>query len=693
MRIRRPWLLVLLLLTAPAGAQADTVVLKRGSPVRARLWEQGATEVLVNTYFTGIRSVTHGTERIPAGNVKKVVPDPDPHRGFWARAGQIAQGGAAEWTALGNDALAAKLKGLAAHAFTEALVRDTAAEEARKGLGPKLKETLASDPRLHPEVRTRLDHYLTLEDPGAREKAQSELQALGCAFPPVYLDRAWRSARQKKGRTDGRALTFRSAEHKGTYCLFVPDSYDPWRPTPLLVGLHGGGAGGKDRDAVVGSGESAMNFYQHDAAKRGVIVVCPTALAAPWREEVNDGFLLAVVEEAAHLFNIDRNRIYLTGHSMGGYGTWHFGPKYAHLWAAIAPMAGGGRPDLGVLEDTKTGVYVYHGADDNVVGAGADREVAEEMRRRGMDFVYAEIPGAGHGFPDTVAQEMWAYFEVRRLAAAPDFGRKGKFTITEGPRSSFLERPKKEEIRYFGPLGQATAEDGDGPDLPALIADLKLGGGLAEKAAARITERKNPDAAGPLGRILGDPKAGKDSRRLAAETLGRLGHESAAKPLKDALDDPDLDVLAASGWALGRVPGAGVVKALDKAARALKARFDGKKIRDEWDYSDFEAFLAAAGRLAEGAGAAREPGGGAVMEHLAEDFVFPLYAVSVSERAGENADAPRRRMARALVAACSDPPKQDARPLLEKLVARPELGVAGDARELLQKIPAAAPGR
>src|SRR5262249_3748235 len=150
--------------------------------------------------------------------------------------------------------------------------------------------------------------------------------------------------------------------------------------------------------------------------QHGYIVVCPTAIAAPWSDARNDGFLLAIVEEITLLFHVDRNRIYLTGHSMGGYGAWYYGQKYAHLWAAIAPMAGAGGDDLQRLRNTLTGVYLYHGANDEVVGVEADREAAEHMRTEGMDFVYAELPDSGHGLPDEVLQEMWQFFDLRRLA-------------------------------------------------------------------------------------------------------------------------------------------------------------------------------------------------------------------------------------------------------------------------------------
>ena len=194
-----------------------------------------------------------------------------------------------------------------------------------------------------------------------------------------------------------------------------------------MIGLHGGGRGGKDGKAVVGSGPSAMNFYQGGAERLGWIVACPTAIEAPWAAKPNDGFLIAVLEEVERLFNVDKNRVYLTGHSMGGFGTWHFGPLYAHLWAAISPMAGGGGGSgLKRLQDTLTGVYLYHGANDPVVGVGDDHATAMLMKDRDMDFAYAEIPDSGHGYPPEVEAEMWEFFKVRRLAARSRRRRQGQ---------------------------------------------------------------------------------------------------------------------------------------------------------------------------------------------------------------------------------------------------------------------------
>src|SRR6185295_15500372 len=151
---------------------------------------------------------------------------------------------------------------------------------------------------------------------------------------------------------------------------------DPLVPTGLVVGLHGGGQGGKDPTLVTGNGQEAMNFYMDVADERGVVVVCPSALAAPWSDKKNEPFLDAVVEEMKLLYNVDESRIWLTGHSMGGWGSWYWGPQRANVWAAFAPCAGGG----GSAASAKgLPVYIYHGTDDQICVVGPDRDAAKGL--------------------------------------------------------------------------------------------------------------------------------------------------------------------------------------------------------------------------------------------------------------------------------------------------------------------------
>jgi hypothetical protein len=467
------------------------------------------------------------------------------------------------------------------------------------------------------------------------------------------------------------------------YTLLVPDSYDPFRPTPLVVGLHGGGRGGKDGKAVVGTGTSAMNFYDGGAQRLGWLVVCPSAIQAPWSNPVNDGFLQTVIDEVGMLFNVDRNRVYLTGHSMGGFGAWHFGPLYAHQWAAIAPMAGGGSPNLNRLEDTKTGVYLYHGANDEVVGVGNDHDIAVQMKKAGMDFVYAEIPDSGHGFPPEVEQEMWEFFKIRRRAVAADRGTKGPFTVSEEPESSFLDKPGKDEVAAFGPVGKPPAEESGTAELNGLIADLKAGGGLAQRAALALAAFKTEPAATRVAAVLVSADMAADSRRFAAEALGSMGHPSGVKSLQKALSDPDLSVVGAAAAALGKIPAPDTPKAYVRCVKDLNVRFEKKLTGRKMEFPDFDSHLDAVTLVVEGATALRDPASLPAVNLAASAFLLAPIDVERSERAGLDPLVPRRKLARALIAAWDVMKDASVKPVLTTLRERPELGVAEDVERLL----------
>ena len=129
---------------------------------------------------------------------------------------------------------------------------------------------------------------------------------------------------------------------------------------------------------------------------------------------------------------------------MGGYGTWHFGPKYCERFAAIGPMCGGGSNGLKKLRDTNTFVYLYHGGDDTRVRPGNAQATAKRMLKAGNDFVYTQLPNVGHGCPSSVVAEMFEFFARKRLTI--------KKRVQARTRSSFSTRQTREEIQFFGKL-------------------------------------------------------------------------------------------------------------------------------------------------------------------------------------------------------------------------------------------------
>lgn len=110
--------------------------------------------------------------------------------------------------------------------------------------------------------------------------------------------------------------------------------------------------------------------------------------------ELSEIDTMRVLELVRKEFNVDDNRIFLMGHSMGGAGALYLGEKYASIWAAVACIAGFGSPDPnGKLKDIP--LYFTAGSEDNLGSMG--RTTAEQLKSAGFDVEWKEIPGLDHG--------------------------------------------------------------------------------------------------------------------------------------------------------------------------------------------------------------------------------------------------------------------------------------------------------
>jgi predicted esterase len=121
--------------------------------------------------------------------------------------------------------------------------------------------------------------------------------------------------------------------------LSVPKGYDPHRPAPLLVALHGMG----------GTGEAALAAWREAAERIGMLVLAPSEAGA------NEGYsfsarerdsVLAALRWTRRRFNVDENRIHLTGFSRGGHLAWDLALRHPDLFASLVPMVGGPRVEL-----------------------------------------------------------------------------------------------------------------------------------------------------------------------------------------------------------------------------------------------------------------------------------------------------------------------------------------------------------
>src|SRR5665213_615332 len=242
------------------------------------------------------------------------------------------------------------------------------------------------------------------------------------------------------------------------YCVFASSKVTKNRRAPLIVALHGFGAGPQimcnktaidlaeaggyiyvapmgysiagwygspvirldARRGPPGSGVSAGSAPTAPPSVAGSGSAAPPSAATAqssgpsdqdvqkWSEED----VMTVLGKMRAEFNVDSKRIYLTGHSMGGAGTLFLASKHAKLWAAVAPVApasfkmNDNRADiLKGIKDAQLPILIVQGDADRVVAPANTRMWVETMKELALDYKYVELPGIDHGPVITASQE------------------------------------------------------------------------------------------------------------------------------------------------------------------------------------------------------------------------------------------------------------------------------------------------
>lgn len=161
--------------------------------------------------------------------------------------------------------------------------------------------------------------------------------------------------------------------------------------TPLLVYLHGAGERGRNFDHIYRHGIPKLIKEGREIDAVVLFPQCPAPFI--WNNMVKE--LKCLIDCVAAEYGISRDRILLTGSSMGGYGTWEMGMCYPETFAAIAPVAGGG-----VVWRTgkliKTPVLAYHGTDDSVVPFSQSEIMVEFTLKNGGTAELNALSGMEH---------------------------------------------------------------------------------------------------------------------------------------------------------------------------------------------------------------------------------------------------------------------------------------------------------
>lgn len=193
------------------------------------------------------------------------------------------------------------------------------------------------------------------------------------------------------------------------YRLIKPVDYQPGKKYPLVLFLHGAGERGSDNTVTLAHAAKDLANPARRAQFPAYVVIpqCPKDRKwseVDWSKDFSDlpekpsdsmQSVKELLDEMVENAGVDRNRIYITGLSMGGYGTWDAIARYPDFFAAAAPICGGGDPKT-VERFKGLPIWCFHGAKDTVVKVIRSREMVEALQAVGSKIKYTEYPEAQH---------------------------------------------------------------------------------------------------------------------------------------------------------------------------------------------------------------------------------------------------------------------------------------------------------
>ena len=208
------------------------------------------------------------------------------------------------------------------------------------------------------------------------------------------------------------------------YRILYPLNYSPDKQYPLILFLHGGGECGSDNEAQLLHGGDMLASYETQSKYPAIIIApqCPegetwspylhpsrnngkrffpqNAPATPAMKAIKE-MLGAYIDKGI----VDTKRIYVTGLSMGGMGTFDAVCRYPDFFAAAAPICGGVNLQRLASYKGKTAFSIYHGADDDTVDPQFSRDAYATLKKIGAEVQYKEYPGVKHNSWDNVFAE------------------------------------------------------------------------------------------------------------------------------------------------------------------------------------------------------------------------------------------------------------------------------------------------
>ncbi|MGA7070883.1 phospholipase [Bradyrhizobium sp.] len=183
---------------------------------------------------------------------------------------------------------------------------------------------------------------------------------------------------------------------RGGFSLYVPEYYTPDRAWPLVMALHGGS----------GNGRGFLWRWLRDARSLGAILVTPTAVGSTWAlmgEDVDTANLVRILDSVRSRFNVDPQKLLLTGMSDGGTFSYVTGLERVSPFTHLAPVAATFHPLMAEMADAERlrglPIHIVHGALDWMFPVQTARQTRDVLTAAGADVIYREIDNLSHSYP------------------------------------------------------------------------------------------------------------------------------------------------------------------------------------------------------------------------------------------------------------------------------------------------------
>ncbi|MEM7014756.1 MAG: prolyl oligopeptidase family serine peptidase [Verrucomicrobiota bacterium] len=200
------------------------------------------------------------------------------------------------------------------------------------------------------------------------------------------------------------------------FWLYLPKRYfEAEENLPLIIYLHGSSRRGEDVEQVKANGLPPTLDSKEDFE---FVVASPQALAKyPWQRCWRPDDLILLLDHLLEKHRIDPKRVYLTGLSMGGYGTWACIGEHADRFAAAVPICGGGDPSwANAMGDLP--IWAFHGEEDYVVPIERSQEMVNAIQKAGGNAKLTSYPNVGHdSYTQTYANPelyVWLLKQARK---------------------------------------------------------------------------------------------------------------------------------------------------------------------------------------------------------------------------------------------------------------------------------------